>query len=206
MRIVLAAICLVMSLFPFSCSESTLSQDLESNVHPVKDVVFPSVMFAITSTNWAKGFHHSGCYIDESGSVDTFTYSQSDSIYTFAEDSVISISEMSRMLQPAQSSGRQIEPSLLDSMIALAREAAVGPLSPEVPVCCDYGTLTYSVYIHDSSVDAYQEVLLYQAGNFARVNQSQAAQKLTVWLMSLDGRTPEEQECSMASYNASILE
>jgi hypothetical protein len=79
--------------------------------------------------------------------------------------------------------------------VLLALVAAAGPFSSLTSRCYDAGTISYSAFIYDSAARGYRKLLLYQAGDWAQKNESDAGIKPTNWLMSIDSVGNDDVPC-----------
>lgn len=145
----------------------------------------PVAVFSKTYVNWAWGYTHNGWHVSNLGFVDSFAYAKSDSMWLLSDDSLITLSEMQRIISSYQSSLQSVKQSILDSMIALIPQAAAGPWAKK-SIGADMGAHIYSAYYYDTTAQGYREVVLYQNGDWNIVNESDAAKKLTTWLMAID--------------------
>jgi hypothetical protein len=146
----------------------------------------PSVTaFSKTYVNWAWGYTHNGWHISNIGDVDSFSYTKSDSMWLLSDDSLITPPEMQQMNSSYKRTSQSVKQSTLDSMIALIPLAAEGPWTTK-SIGADMGGQTYSAYFFDATAQGYREVVLYQSGDWSIVNESDAAKKLTTWLMAID--------------------
>lgn len=141
--------------------------------------------FSKTYINWAWGYTHNGWHVSTLGEIDSFSYTKSDSMWLLSDDSLITNSEMDQMNSSYSPTLRRVQLSTLDSMIALIPLAAAGPWTKKTNGK-DMGAQTYSAYYYDDYARGYRKVILYQYGDWNIVNESDAAKKLTTWLMAID--------------------
>lgn len=141
--------------------------------------------FSKTYVNWAWGYTHNGWHVSILGEVDSFSYTKSDSMWLLSDDSLITNLEMNQMNSRYSPTLLRVKRSTLDSMIALIPLAASGPWTKKSNGK-DMGNQTYSAYYYDDAAQGYREVILYQSGDWNIVNESDAAKKLTTWLMTID--------------------
>lgn len=80
-----------------------------------------------------------------------------------------------------------VAPHVVLKMYALIERARQGKLSQPRGRCCDAGLTTYVAYIYERQSDRYKPVLLCQAGDSVRQNQSESAKVLYEWLFTLSG-------------------
>lgn len=145
----------------------------------------PVAVFSKTYVNWAWGYTHNGWCVSNLGFVDSFAYAKSDSMWLLSDDSLITLSEMQRINSGYQRPLQSVKQSTLDSMIALIPQAVAGPWTQK-SIGADMGAHTYSAYYYDTTAQGYREVVLCQSGDWKIVNESDAAKKLTTWLMAID--------------------
>jgi hypothetical protein len=153
-----------------------MSQD-KSVINTHDDIQYPAILFS--KIRWALGYKRTGWYIDKRGYVETFSYDLAGN----------------RLMINPLTNYRKIDSSTLDSMTALVRLAAAGPLSLLTNQCNDFGAISYSAFMFDSAAQGYREILLYQAGDWARKNESDAGKKLTNWLMTIDSMNINDFPC-----------
>jgi hypothetical protein len=145
----------------------------------------PITAFSKTYVNWAWGYTHNGWHLSNLGRIDSFSYTKSDSLWLLSDDSLITATEMSRINSRYTPTSQTIKQSTLDSMVALIPLAAAGPWTKK-NLSADMGAQIYSAYYYDSEAKQYRNVILYQYGDWNIVNESDAAKKLTTWLMAID--------------------
>jgi hypothetical protein len=173
--------------------------------------------FLFEITHEGGGFHValSGLYVDRQGHV--YEYNASKSLrdpskesrlyfygldcygaYTVAEDNHDPVppcegfteDDLLKKFTNRQTLKTTIAPPEVLKMYALIEGARQGKLSHPQDRCLDAGLMTYVAYIYESKSDRYKPVLLYQAGERARQNQSESARILSEWLFTLSGGKP----------------
>jgi hypothetical protein len=176
---ILSVYCLLLSCNPFEIG----TKENVSGSCGCEDL--PVTKFSKTYVNWAGGYTENGWRISTLGEVDSFSYTKSDSMWLLSDDSLISASEMNRLNSRYSPTLQSINQSTLDSMVELIPLAAAGPLTKK-NVSVDMGAQIYSAYVYDKVANKYRKIILNQCGDWNIVNESDAAKKLTAWLMTID--------------------
>jgi hypothetical protein len=142
-------------------------------------------LFEVRYVNFAWGPVYRGIVIDRQGNV--YAYDLGDRAPKFQEpaDGIYS----KQVLDDKFSAGRKylqtIDPDALAKMYAKIEPASRGKLSAPVSKGADMGMESYVAFLYDSGTGSYQEVVLYESGDWTRKNSSREANTLKDWLMEI---------------------
>jgi len=144
-------------------------------------------LFEIEHRNYAWGHAWYGLYVDNEGTVYTYTLDASTRWEPASPDAFTG-----RELRDKFSHGREaigsIDRATLLARMALISSAADGPLADPVDRCRDAGETAFKAFLYNARTDRYTPVLLRQEGDWAQKNRSPSADSLTTWLKTLDER------------------
>lgn len=142
------------------------------------------VLFQFERANYAWGSFQRGWFIDSEGYVRT--YDQPQHWLHLDQYSQISKSDMDANLLNADSVCFKIDAQELAKKVELILKASEGKLSEPAYVMADYGGLTYSCFMFDTTSQKYQSILLSQSGDVEIHNTSNEAKVLFEWLVEIN--------------------
>lgn len=142
------------------------------------------VLFQFEYVNHAWGRQHNGWLIDSSGELHCYNLPDN---WTFPDSTgTISAADMEQNLRNTDSVCYQVDAEELKAKFTLLPLAAKGPVSDPVYEMADAGGTVFVGYILNSSTNRYERILLQQLGDVRIDNQSQQAQELYEWLLSIN--------------------
>jgi len=160
---------------------------------PVTAEISQAILFEISHVNNAWGYVCRGLYVDSQGYV--YTYDHSDQYWNPGNNGFF----MEQQLLEKYSHNSVLVDSVtletLGEMYQQIKPAAEGALSERVNRCNDAGGQLYTAYVVDSRVSKYYPVLVYEAGDWAQKNLSDAAAQLFAWLQTLNDNSYADPAC-----------
>lgn len=146
--------------------------------------VFPEtnqlVLFQVEHTNFAWGYSHSGILVDSSGNVGYFKFPKN--WHSIDTAGYISESDMNINISQIDTSYLNIERNTLLKYFSLVQGAAEGEITKPTGSGADMGETIYSAFLFDTDVRKYKQVLIYQFGDWSRLNKSPEASQILEWL------------------------
>jgi|WetSurMetagenome_2_1015567.scaffolds.fasta_scaffold20517_2 hypothetical protein len=143
------------------------------------------VLFLCSKINYAWGYFHEGWYIDTSGVIHNYSFSQSDSVGYARENDTLPSKIYDMLLAHSTPSGKSVTPDTLRSKTACIESAGGGILSKS-GICADAGMRRYSAFSYDAQGLRPKEIICYQAGDVGICNSAPAARKIARWLSTID--------------------
>ncbi|HDL03137.1 MAG TPA: hypothetical protein ENH25_03290 [candidate division Zixibacteria bacterium] len=139
-------------------------------------------IFEIEYINWAWGYRLEGRVIDYKGDIYDYSYGHNDTPWDTAQSGILTESDLDAKFDHNQVFVGTIPRDTLLKYFYLVEAAGEGPYSPVVNACFDFGTLTVRAYQYESATGAYNSVMMYMIGDFARKNLSPAAEIIFDWM------------------------
>jgi hypothetical protein len=173
---------LLLALAPLACDDSATAPPTE----PLSSLS-QEYLFEVGYANFAWGFTMKGVFVDRRGNV--YEYDHSFEPWKPERSDGFTAEELRDKFQVRERVDH-IELSVLREMASLIDPAQEGKLSERVNRCYDAGGVQYLAYEYDPVRDLYTPILLYEAGDWASQNLSEAARELREWLFTLSGGRP----------------
>jgi hypothetical protein len=178
----MVAAALMLTIAVVSCSDTTSNPPTTGNnrtSEPDTSAVGEGkFLFEMTYVNYAWGYRLRGSYIDNHGNIYSYEYPRGASPWTAANDDSLTEAELRAKYDSSATLTGKIDLSELRRMYVLIPHAAQGTLTDPVHVCSDFGGLSYLAYVYSPETQTYKRVLLYTAGDLARKNMSDEADRL----------------------------
>lgn len=141
--------------------------------------------FEVEHVNHAWGYQHNGFYINKTGDVYCYNYTEQDEPWNPESRDHFSAEELKDKYSHSNSLCDKIDWITLKQkrrMISLALE---GNYSDTTSEGADMGTLAYICYRYNSDSNLYTPIILEVNGDYAFKNESEAAENLVSWLGTL---------------------
>lgn len=166
-------------LTSFSCEKNTAStsEDLEQQI-----------FFELEYINFAWGAQLNGCYMDGSGNVFCYDYSNlapNQSFWQPNDSGLYTLEELTQKYQPAKTLLRKVPISKLTEKARLIAGASEGQFSPIHAVGADFGKQSLLCYVYNPDTERYRRILITVRGDFEYDNLSPEAEELRIWLNGL---------------------
>jgi hypothetical protein len=145
----------------------------------------PAVPFLCSRVNYAWGYDNAGWFIDSSGAVHSYTFTQSDSVGYGALMDTLPLKMYDKLLAKSTLTGKKVSRDTLLSKLTLIEPASSGILSHS-GACFDAGIYRYSAFLYDAYHSRQKEIICYQIGDEWIYNSASGAKKIACWLNSID--------------------
>lgn len=142
-------------------------------------------LFEVEHINQAWGYEHNGFYIDKTGDVFCYNYTDQDEPWNPAARDHFSAAELKNKYSHSKSLCDKVDFITLKEkrlMIPLAME---GNYSDTTSEGADMGTIAFICYKYNSNDNLYTPIILEVYGDYAFKNESAAANNLVKWLGSV---------------------
>lgn len=190
-RLILLNVFLAVSIF-ITCS-NIINSSMEINAPtevdtPPMDIINQKILFEVEYVNGAWGWVHNGRYIDNSGSLYSYSYPFNvnyEDRWNPQRNGIYTESELFEKFNHSKEFVKQIDCNELTQMANLIPAASQGKLSDPVGVMADAGSLRYKGYLYDESKNEYIVVILREERDRYIENLSPAATIIVDWLISV---------------------
>lgn len=136
------------------------------------------ILFAQCYVNHAWGYQYSGWYVDKTGWIYEVDKNAAIKLDDVSQDTIFTERLMIDLLHSSSRTTRQIDEQILSEMKKLIEPASLGQLSEPKSICRDFGALCYFTFIRNPEEKGYEQILLFQAGDWAQKNLSYEASEL----------------------------
>jgi hypothetical protein len=167
----------LLALTAVACSDSQSPEVLPPEVE-----IEQKYLFDVYYVNGAWGYVLRGTYVDNQGNVVSYDHSFERWIPEGHRWTSFTLEELDeKYIAPIDTIAHVDAKTLLD-MFSLIEEVDLGDLSEGRTTGFDMGTFAHVCYRYNDSTGRYGEILLSEAGDYTRRNQSDAAIELVEWL------------------------
>ncbi len=140
-------------------------------------------LFKVEYVNYAWGYQHNGCYIDNKGNVFRYRYSLKAN-FENSKSHRGRIDRLDERFNYSETLCGKIEKRVLDEKRKLAILAQKGSYSTPSSGGADRGKLSYMSYIYDPDKGVYKRIILRVEGDWEYKNELKEAEELVAWLKS----------------------
>ncbi len=139
-----------------------------------------TILFEVTSSNFAWGRHHSGFFVDIQGNINV--YKNPTKWNHLSAKGEISLAELNENLAQTSLSTVKIPLDQLNSHKDIIYTIDPDKLSKRQNLGADQGSREIRCYVYNSKTHVYRQILISESGDWNRENKDKPAQKIKEWL------------------------
>ena len=148
----------------------------KSNEDGNGEVEFGQILFQVDVVNYAWGFHHSGFFIDNKGTVYCYDL---DTLWSQEELTALLTDEiMDGMLQKAKNECGIVPLNKIDQMRALIPKISQGYMELPKNVMADAGITKYYYFNYNSRAGEYERIVFKQYGDWTANHSTPEGEEL----------------------------